>query len=186
MAVAASAAASVSFSQILTPVASVVGALITGFGAASFKHRWDVKTDEKRWQRESFERMRAQQTDAFARYLSARPDVSILPSLSDTVHAANVVAVARLAAANLLIILPEQGQRDIIEADLHAVEGWLAKRLNAPSRADFSAVPSAEQLLALARSLALETSYTQKRSLNRFLPAAGQVESPTQKASDGR
>jgi hypothetical protein len=157
IAAATSAVTSVSFSQILTQVASVVGALVTGFGAASFKHRWDVKTDEKRWQRESFERMRAQQTDAFARYLSARPDISILPSLGDTIHPATIVAAARLAAANLLIILPEQGQRDIIEADLHAVEGWLAKRLNAPSRADISAVPSAEQILALARSLALET-----------------------------
>ena len=157
MDVAASAGTSAYFSQIITPVASVVGALVTGFGAASFKHRWDLKTDEKRWQRESFERMRAQQTDAFARYLSARPDVSILPSLGDTIHPATIIAAARLAAANLLIILPEQGQRDIIEADLRAVEGWLAKRINAPSRADLSAVPSAEPILALARSLVLET-----------------------------
>jgi hypothetical protein len=154
---AASTVTSVSFSQILTPVASVVGALVTGFGAASFKHRWDVKTDEKRWQRESFERMRAQRTDAFARYLSARPDISILPSLGDTINPATIVAAARLAAANLLIVLPEQSQRDIIEADLHAVEGWLTKWLNAPTRAGFSAVPSAEQILALARSLAIET-----------------------------
>jgi hypothetical protein len=157
MDVAASAGTSAYFSQIITPVASVVGALVTGFGAASFKHRWDLKTDEKRWQRESFERMRTQQTDAFARYLSARPDVSILPSLGDTIHPATIIAAARLAAANLLIILPEQGQRDIIEADLRAVEGWLAKRINAPSRADLSAVPSAEPILALARSLVLET-----------------------------
>jgi len=115
---------------------------------------WDLKTDEKRWQRESSERMRAQRTEAFARYLSARPDISVLPSLGDTIHPATIVAAARLAAANLLIVLPEQDQRDIIEADLRAVEGWLAKRLTTPSRADFSAMPSAEQILALARSLA--------------------------------
>jgi hypothetical protein len=157
IAAATSAATSASLSQIVTPVASVVGALVTGFGAASFKHRWDVRTDERRWQRESFERMRVQRTDAFARYLSARPDISILPALGDTIHPATTVAAARLAAANLLIMLPEQSQRDIIEADLHAVEGWLTKRLDAPSRADFSAVPSAAEILALARSLALET-----------------------------
>jgi hypothetical protein len=155
IAAATPTATSVSFTQIFTPVASVVAALITGFGAASFKHMWDLKTDEKRWQRESSERMRAQRTEAFARYLSARPDISILHSLGDTIHPATIVAAARLAAANLLIVLPEQDQRDIIEADLRAVEGWLAKRLNTPSRADFSAMPSAEQILALARSLAV-------------------------------
>jgi len=152
------AASNVSFSQILTPIASVIGALVTGFGAASFKHMWDVRTDERRWQRESFERMRAQQNDAFARYLSARPDINILPALGDAIHPATIVATARLAAANLLIMLPEKGQRDIVEDDLHAVEGWLAKRISAPSRADFSALPSTEHILALARSLAAQTA----------------------------
>jgi len=68
--------------QVLPSVATVsaliVGALITGFGAAPLKHRWDAGADETRWRRGSAARLRAQRLEAFGRYLTARPDLAVI------------------------------------------------------------------------------------------------------------
>jgi hypothetical protein len=146
--------------QVLPPIATVVaailGALITGFGAASLKHRWDAEADNIRWQRERTARIRAQRLSAFAEYLTARPDLNAVQALADkTGDATVVVSAARLAAAKLLILLPDANQRATVENDLRAVESWVASWL-VPSRAGRSDVPSSDLVLGLARQLATE------------------------------
>jgi len=142
---------------IATVVAAIVGALITGFGAAMLKHKWDVRADDKRWRRNRDSRVRAQRLDAFARYLSARPDLRAVRSLMTKAgDPTAVVSEIRLAAANLLIVLSDPGQRAIVERDLLTVEEWVASWLDASSKADRTDVPSPQLILDLARALVVE------------------------------
>jgi hypothetical protein len=138
-------------------IAAILGALITGFGAATLKHRWDSEADNTHWQRERAARIRAQRLNAFAQYLSARPDLNTVRSLADDSRDPTVVVSAiRLAAANLLILLSNSHHRDIVEGDLRTVEGWVTSWL-APSRTDRTDVPSPSRILDLARQLAVES-----------------------------
>jgi hypothetical protein len=147
--------------QVLPPVATVVaailGALITGFGAAALKHKWDAAADDLRWQRERASRIRAQRLDAFAQYLAARPDLSAVRSLADRAgDPAVVVSAARLAAANLLILLSDADQRAVVERDLRTVENWVTSWSVPASRTDRTDVPTAKDILDLARELVVE------------------------------
>jgi hypothetical protein len=157
---AAPTAGNSTLAQVLPPIATVIaailGALITGFGAATLKHRWDSEADNTRWQRESALRNRAQRLNAFAQYLSARPDLNTVRSLADESGDPTVVVSAiRLAAAHLLILLSDAHQRDIVESDLLTVENWVISWL-APSSAGRTDVPSPSRILDLARQLAVE------------------------------
>lgn len=157
------AAASSTLTQILPAVATVAGAIITGFGAASLKHRWDSRADDTRWQRERDARVRAQRLDAFARYLSARPDLSTVNSIdSGAIAPAAVLSATRLAAANLLILLSDSDQRAIVDDDLDMLERWLATWLNPSHSEPHDDVPPAERILALARELTIEPDQVAK------------------------
>ena len=143
--------------SVATVIAAIVGALITGFGAASLKHRWDSQADETAWRRERDARVRTQLLSAFAQYLAARPDLRAVRSLADRPDdAAGVVSAARLAAANLLILLPEPRQRAVVEDDLRTLEKWVASWLGPSTSAGRTDVPPAESILGLARDLAVE------------------------------
>jgi hypothetical protein len=145
------------FVQVLPSVVAVVVALITGFGAAALKHKWDVAADETRWRQESSARLRAQRLDAFGRYLTARPDLKVVRSLVDSPgDVTAVLSGIRLAAANLLILLPEAVQRTVVEDDLHTVENWVAAWLGPSQRGERADIPSAEAILDLARALVSE------------------------------
>ncbi len=159
--IAGATAAGSTLPQILPPVATVVsaiiGALITGFGAAALKHNWDSEADDTRWRRERSARIRAQRLDAFAQYLSARPDVNAVRALADSSGDSTVVVSAiRLAAANLLILLSDAGQRAVVENDLRTVENWVASWSVPSSRSNRTGVPSAQPVLDLARDLVVE------------------------------
>jgi hypothetical protein len=161
LAMAVTVAATSTLGQVLPPVATVVaavgGALITGFGAAGLKHKWDIEADDKRWRRNRDARVRAQRLDAFAQYLSARPDLRAVKSLLTRAgDPAAIVSGIRLATANLLIVLSEPEQRTIVERDLLTVEDWVASWLDAPANADRTDVPSAQPILDLARNLVVE------------------------------
>jgi hypothetical protein len=157
----AAAAATSTLAQVLPPtatvVAAIVGALITGFWAAGLKHKWDMEADDKRWRRSRDSRVRGQRLDAFAQYLSARPDLRAVRSLmTRSGDPAAIVSEVRLAAANLLIVLPDPDQRAIVERDRLTVEEWVASWLGATSEAGRTDVPSAELILDLARNLVVE------------------------------
>ncbi len=157
----AHAASSGSLSQVLPPIATVVaaiaGALITGFGAARLKHKWDVEADDRRWRQDSDSRNRSRRLDAFAHYLSARPDLRVARAFAlRTADPSAVVSDIRLAAANLLILLPHPNQRDIVERDLQMVEGWIDLWLESPAEARQRDVPTAQPILDLARDLVVE------------------------------
>ncbi len=154
-------ASSTSLSQILPPIATVFAAvlasLITGFGAARLKHKWDVEADERNWRHDGDSRNRARRLDAFAQYLSARPDLRVARALtSEPGHSTAVISEIRLAAANLLILLPDPAQRTIVEQDLQAVEDWIDLWLKQPSKAIRTDVPSVQHVLELARDLVVE------------------------------
>jgi hypothetical protein len=137
--------------------ASIAGALITGFGAAALKHKWDAEADETRWRRDSAVRSRAQRLDAFGRYLTARPDLSAVQPLADSPgDAIDILTSVHLAGANLLILLPEEAQRAIVENDLRTVENWVAAWSVPSSRSDRTSAPSAKAILDLARALVAE------------------------------
>jgi hypothetical protein len=158
---AVAGAATSTLAQVLPPIATVVaaivGAVITGFWAAGLKHRWDVEADNKRWRRSRDSRVRAQRLDAFAQYLSARPDLRAVRSLMTRAEdPAAIISQIRLAAANLLIVLAEPGQRAIVERDRLTVEDWVASWLGASAEAGRTDVPSAELILDLARDLVVE------------------------------
>ncbi len=149
--------------SVATVVSATIGALVTGFGAAALKHKWDSEADDTRWRRERSARIRAQRLEAFARYLSARPDLSAVRSLTDSSgDPAVVVSAIRLAAANLLILLPDAGQRDVVENDLRTVENWVASWSVSSSRSDRTGVPSAQPILDLARDLVIESDNDNK------------------------
>jgi hypothetical protein len=56
----------------IAPGGVVLAAIITGFAAAVLKHRWDVKAEDTRWERERSERRRDELKAAFTRYLTCR------------------------------------------------------------------------------------------------------------------
>lgn len=143
--------------SVATVTASVVGALITGFGAATLKHKWDAEADETRWRRDSAARLRQQRLDAFGRYLTARPDLKAVQSLADSPgNAVSILTDVHLAGANLLILLPEEAQRAIVEDDLRTLENWVAAWSVPTSRSERTNAPSAEAILDLARALVSE------------------------------
>jgi hypothetical protein len=157
------AASSTGFGQILPPIATVfaavLAALITGFGAARLQHKWDAEADEKKWQHDSNSRNRARRLDAFAQYLSARPDLRAAKALTtEPGRSTAVVSDVRLAAANLLILLPDPGQHAIVEQDLQTVEDWIDLWLKQPAKAIRTDVPSVQPILNLARQLVIEPS----------------------------
>jgi hypothetical protein len=49
-------------------MAAFITAILTGFGAAALKHRWDVRADNVRWERERQERRRDEPKAAFSEY----------------------------------------------------------------------------------------------------------------------
>lgn len=160
IAATAAGSATSAWTQVLPPVATVVaaiaGAIITGFGAASLRHKWDVEADERRWRRERDARVRAQRLEAFAAYLSARPNLNTVTAITaGSGDPAPVVSAARLAAANLMIFLPGEEQRDVVQADLQTVETWVGTWFTRSST-DLTDVPSGEKILDLARSLVVE------------------------------
>ncbi len=146
--------------QVLAPLATVVaailGALITGFGAAALKHKWDSEADETRWRRERMARDRAQRLEALAQYLAARPDLAAAKSVSNKlVDPAAVVSPARLAAIRLMILLPDGDQHTVVEDDLQEMVKWITSWA-AASSANKKDVPSPQPILKLARELAIE------------------------------
>jgi hypothetical protein len=137
-------------------VAAIVGALITGFGAAALKHKWDSEADQTRWLRERGSRDREQRLDAFAGYLAARPDLNAAKSLANrSVDPAAIVSTARLAASKLLVLLSEGDQRDVVEKDLQKMVAWVTAWAS-PSFTARTDVPSADPILDLARKLVAE------------------------------
>lgn len=148
------------FLSVLPSVAAVVVALITGFAAAAMKHKWDVAADEARWRREGTARVRSQQLEAFGRYLTARPDLRTIKTLADSPgDAALILSDIRLAAANLLILLPGAAAREVVEEDLRTVENWIAAwAMPSPPHSSRAGIPSAEAILDLARALTAESA----------------------------
>lgn len=140
-----------------TVLASIAGALITGFGAATLRHGWDVRADARSWNRGRDQRVRAQLLDAFSNYLAARPDLSAARAIaSNPEDAVAILSKVQLAAASLLILLAEAGDRQVIEADVKALDRWVATSFDEPSIADLKEVPTAAAILDLARRLAVE------------------------------
>jgi hypothetical protein len=144
-------------SPLGTVVAAIAGAVITGFGAASLKHRWDVRADDTRWRRDRESRVRAQRLAAFAEYLAVRPNLRAARELTTRPRdAAGMVSDVRLAAANLLIVLPDPDDRAAVLSDLKAVEDWLASWLPGQTSEGSGDVPAPDPILSLARRLAVE------------------------------
>ena len=154
---AAAASGAVTLTQpVATVVAATVAALITGFGAAAIKHRWDVRTDERSWQRQRETRLRAQRLQAFADYLAARPDQTAAQGIVQSRDATALIGALRRASMSLQILLPEPGQQQAVVRDREAVERWVGQLFSAPSVADRALAPPADEILSLARELAVE------------------------------
>lgn len=152
------------FLSLLPSVAAVIVALITGFAAAAMKHKWDVAADEARWRREGTARVRSQQLEAFGRYLTARPDLRVIRTLADSPgDAALILSDIRLAAANLLILLPGAAAREVVEEDLRTVENWIAAWAAPSPHSSRADIPPAEAILDLARALTAESAATVSR-----------------------
>jgi hypothetical protein len=142
---------------VATVLASIAGALITGFGAATLKHRWDIRAEARRWTLNRDHRVRAQLLEAFSAYLVARPDMQTIPAITANPEDATVVVSRiQLAAASLLILLAAAEDRDVIETDLARLEKWVAASLREPSKANWTDVPPVAAILDLARRLAVE------------------------------
>ena len=160
MAAASADAASILGQVVLaigTVVAAILGAVITGFWAAGLKHKWDTEADEKRLRQERAARDRAQRLDAFAEYLDARPDLAAVTAIvRKEKSAAAVASPAQLAAARLLILLPDADQHAIVKDDLDQMMKWVAA-WTAPSTEGHTGVPSLEPILGLARALVIES-----------------------------
>jgi hypothetical protein len=60
---------------IITASATIVAALIVGFGAAALKHRWDTRDEQRRWDRERELRRQEDLRDAFSRYSTVRFEI---------------------------------------------------------------------------------------------------------------
>jgi hypothetical protein len=56
---------------LITAGGTVVAAILTGFGAAALKHRWDGQAERQRWDRERLERRRDELRLAFMQYFDA-------------------------------------------------------------------------------------------------------------------
>ena len=149
----------------LPAIGTVAAAIITGFGAAALKRRWDVDSERVRWERESAGRDRQERIDAFRVYLAARPSRAIIAQrVALTRHGGYVdldsmVSALRLEAMRLLILLPDEGHRQVVEKDLEQVQVWMQTVAQQLTQLDsVPDVATAEPLLALARELSGKVS----------------------------
>ena len=148
--------------QVLQSVATVLVALITGFGAAALKHKWDVDAERARWTREAGARLRRELLDAFSAYLVARPSrATVGQRLRGTgrggvVDLESTLGALRLEAARLLILLDDQAHRRMVESDVAAVQDWLqqiSRNLAEPTRIPELTTP--DSILELARAVSV-------------------------------
>lgn len=150
------------FIQSLPAIATLGAALITGFGAAAMKHRWDVGAERVRWVRESQSRAAERRLRAFSAYLAGRPSLATIQHRvfgarqGEVVDLDSVRRGFRLEAARLLILLNDPKHQAIVESDQSMVEDWI---LEVSQRIDHLAgcaeVETPHSILELARELRL-------------------------------
>lgn len=114
---------------VITASATVVAAIIGGLVAATFKHRWDVKDDERRWDRERDERRREELKAAFTEYLSTRSEVvdSLThPVIEEADLNKTAMAVYKLVReeARLTILLGENNAH-VVKVDCSTFAKWI-------------------------------------------------------------
>jgi hypothetical protein len=151
--------------ESLPAAATIFAALITGFGAAGAKQRWDARNERLKWARESEARARRERLEAFGAYLTARPNRASVGQRMLTVGGGqsadldSMLSAARLEAAKLLILLDDERDRTVVADDLEAVHQWLrdiSRRL-----AELHLLPdvvTADAVLDLARRLSARRS----------------------------
>jgi hypothetical protein len=146
---------------VLSTVAALGSAVITGIIAATLKHRWDVAGELRA--REWEERRQRQKglVEAFADYLVTRPSRAHLDSLFATTSPGQLVGLDRtmssyrLATTRLLILLTTEDARRVVEADRASVEQWVHRVWKSPGTGSDIADPDfPEDLVRLARSIA--------------------------------
>lgn len=144
----------------LAPIATVVAAIITGFGAAILKRRWDVDTESTRWLREANSRLRQERLDAFGIYLAARPNLaavssSLRSSLQEYVDLDGMFSLINLAGIRLLILLENEADAQVIEQDLEEIRAWMSRISRSISNLpEQEEINSPEDLIRMARRIA--------------------------------
>lgn len=141
------------YSFLFPAGAAVVAALITGFGAAALKRRWDVKDEQIRWLREREERTRKQRLDAFVDYLAARPTLAAVREVSQPSRVPRLFNHLEIVGIRLQLLLEESAQQDVIRSDLRAVEKWLTDlAANIDDSNRWNEVPHPKAVIEIARS----------------------------------
>jgi hypothetical protein len=102
---------------LITSGTAIVVAIITGFGAAALKHRWDVAADRLRWHRERSERRRDELRSAFASYFASRSSLE---------RAMFIAARDRNVASTLIALVSPEGGLTASQAALDAQHAALA------------------------------------------------------------
>jgi uncharacterized protein YabN with tetrapyrrole methylase and pyrophosphatase domain len=144
---------------VISAGATLLAAIVTGFGAAAVKHRWDVKADDLRWQRERKERRRDELKSAFSRYLATLSTVSReMTYASSTRTQAKVDAltdsfyILELAYADIQTVLKSESL-EIVLGHWKQVAAWFIECSEKLKVADgkLSPMPSSREIVKLAK-----------------------------------
>jgi hypothetical protein len=158
------------WTDTLAPAATLCAAVITGIAAASLRHRWVVAADVQRKRWDEADQRKRDGLDALTAYLAARPT---LAALSAQRHLARpgtridldgVLAPFRLAYARAVIVLADDAEREVIDADYAAVDDWLrASARHIDSQPPTATAPVATEVNELARWIAARSIVGNRR-----------------------
>ncbi|GAA1368500.1 hypothetical protein [Catellatospora chokoriensis] len=146
--------------SLVPALATLCAAVITGIAAASLKHRWDVAADVRRKQWEEADARRRERVDALTAYLLARPALAGLLQQRRQSRPGTVIDLDstlntfRAAYARVLIVLPDEADRQVVDADYAAVKAWLSAVADEISDGTpASEAPMSDAVIALARDV---------------------------------
>ena len=150
---------------ILSVVAATgtgLAAVITGFGAAALKHRWDVAGEDTRWARESLERRRQELLLSLAEYLRVRTQLHAAlgryaqDGSADRTLVVDVLNELELAAARARMLLAP-GDRQLLSQDVSDLHVWSSAAMAAIQKGQpFNRPPEDDQFIELGQRLLLQ------------------------------
>lgn len=151
------------------PLIAAATALTTGFGAAILKHRWDVASDkirhawdmkenERRWERERAERRREELKSAFNDYFSTRLGLQERLTMGRPIadeDAEKIVPLLHIFTGNtvqLKVLLPDDVFKSFA-ADTAAFVVWTNIMIDRKESGTFTTPPPDEEARRLAKRL---------------------------------
>jgi hypothetical protein len=112
----------------IAAAATLGASIVSGFGAAALKHKWDIEDNERRWERERAERRREELKAGFSAYLTARSEMEQTMFLTQVGESSNervsaIVSRFPKSFSQLRTLVDAESAMEI-QLDAGAVSKW--------------------------------------------------------------